>query len=163
MRTLSATALRALLHSETSGFFPLLLELDHDSLSSPIRIVNNNANLTFGGNVYTAFPFRFDFPDETEEGMANARLTVCNVDRTMVEIIRNLPGRPTVTAVAAFYFDEGSPVFEQVAAWEFVLANVTYDKSIVSGELIYEDRLGINVPAHHMTPFLFPGITGMAR
>lgn len=163
MRTLSATALRALAHSETSGLFPFLLEIDHSSLAAPIRIVNNNANLTYGGNVYTAFPFRFDMPDENEDGMANARLTVCNVDRTMVETIRNLTGRPTVSVVAAFYFNEGSPVFEQVAAWEFVLANVVYNKSTVSGELIYEDRLSVNVPAHHMTANYFPGVTGMVR
>jgi len=163
MRTLSASAIRAILHSETSAMFPLLIAISHSSLVSPIRIVNNNADMTYGGNVYTAFPFRFDPPDETDDGMTNARLTVCNVDRTMVETIRALPGRPTVSVIASFYYEEGTPVFEAVAAWEFVLSNVSYDKSIVSGELIYEDRLSVNVPVHHMTAFLFPGVAGMAK
>lgn len=158
MRAMSAAALKAMFQSDTSAMFPVLIEIDHDSLASPLRLVCNNADLTYGGNVYTAFPFRFDPPDETDDQIANARLTICNVDRSIVDIIRNLPSRATVSAIAAFYFDEGSLVFEPLASWEFSLANVTYNKSTVSGDLIYEDRLGVNVPALHMTPFLFPGV-----
>lgn len=158
MRSMSANALKALLHSETSAALPILIEISHASLATPLRFVNNNADLVYQGNAYIAFPFRFDPPDETEDGIANARLTICNVDRVIGETIRNLSSRPTVRAVAAFYYTEGTFEFEPIASWEFAIANVIYNKSTVSGTLIYEDRLSVNVPVLHFTPFLFPGV-----
>lgn len=157
-RSLSAAARAALYAQETAGLFPVLLEISHPDLAETIRVVDNSVDLVYLGNTYKAYPFRFDPPDETADNKAGAKLTIDNIDRSIVLAVRSISSRAKVKAVATFYNDQGVTVFDPLASWEFELANVTYDAFSVSGDLIYEDRLGIRIPALEFTPQDFPGV-----
>jgi hypothetical protein len=154
MRSLSAAALRAVFHSETTAIYCDLITISDGS--STIYLTNNNVNLIYEGNTYSAFPFRVDQPDETDDAVANAKLTICNADRTLVSLIRGLTSRPAVTLVSAFYYENGT--YEKVPQYEFLLSDITYNKGTITANLIYDDRLSINVPALHFSPFYFPGV-----
>jgi len=160
-RTLSSSARAALFAQQASAVFPILIEITHgvDGYANPLRIVNNTVDLTYDGNVYTAFPFSFDPPDQKEDGsIANARLSICAVDQQIAAVLRSTSTAPTVRAVAMFWDDgSGSVVFEEVASWNFTLRNVTGSVDVITADLIYEDRLDNAVPAGEFNSH-FPGI-----
>lgn len=161
-RAISATA-RAALYSQDGGYsLPVLLEITHgvDGYDNPLRIVNNNVDLTYGGNVYIAFPFRFDPPDVKDSGeIANGRITICAVDQQIAAIIRSTSTPPTMRAVATFYSDaSGALVFEQMAAWDFTLRNVSGNMDTISADLIYEEVLDMEFPLDEFRPTSHPGL-----
>ena len=162
MRTIPAWIKSALFDQETSGVVTALLEITHgvSGYDNPLRICNNTQNLTFDGNVYTAFPFKFDPPDQKTDGsIANARLTICAVDQQIAGILRQTETPPTVRAIATFWLDEtGSVQFEEIASWPLTLRNVSGDSMTIQGELVYEDRLDNQVPAGEFRPSHFPGL-----
>ena len=160
-RALSSTA-RAALYAQESGFaLPVLLEITHgvSGFANPLRIVNNEVDLTFGGYVYSAFPFRFDPPDQREDGaIQNARITICAIDQQIAAILRSTATPPTVRAVATFWSDESGTVFEQIAAWDMTLRNVSGNAETITADLIYEDRLDNEAPVDEFRPTTFPGV-----
>jgi len=161
MRSISATAMAAFYAAQTGAVLPVLLEITHDvtGYPNPLRIANNTVDLTYGGNTYTAFPFKYDPPDQREDGStANARLTICAVDQTIPALLRLAVGAATVQATATFWNDEsGSVLFEELASWSFTLRNVSGAADIVTADLIYEDRLDNAVPAGEFNSH-WPGI-----
>lgn len=161
MRSIPAQA-RASLNAESGGYsLPVLMEITHgvSGYPNPLRIVNNTVSLTYDGNEYLPYPFRFDPPDVLESGqVANARLTISAVDQQIAAIIRSTSVPPTVRAIAMYYSDEtGSTVFEPIAAWDHILRKVSGNDESISAELIYEDRLDNEVPGDEFRPTTFPG------
>ncbi|MBL8967960.1 MAG: DUF1833 family protein [Spirochaetaceae bacterium] len=160
-RAISSTA-RAALYAQEAGFaLPVLLEITHGvaGVANPLRIANNETDLTFGGQTYLAFPFRFDPPDQREDGsIQNARLTICAVDQQIAAVLRSTQSPPSVRAVATFWSDEGGMVFEQVAAWDMTLRNVSGNAEQITADLIYEERLDNEAPADEFRPTTFPGV-----
>mgnify|MGYP005858877695 CR=1 FL=1 len=158
MRTLSAAARAALMAESTSSVFCILIELDHPTFADPIRLVNNNEDLVYGGETYIAYPFRLDPPDEKQDQISNAKITIDNIDRGILAVLREEADPFTIRTKAMFYNDDSSPLFEPLAEWEFTLANASYDAKVITGDLVYEDRLQNRIPALSFTPFDFPGV-----
>lgn len=160
-RNVSATARAALYAQQTGAAFPILIEITHGvaGYDNPLRLVNNTVNLTYGGHVYLAFPFKFDPPDQKDDGsIANGKLSICAVDQQIAAILRSTQTAPTVRSIATFWDDEtGTVVFEEVASWEFTLRNVSGAVDVISADLIYEDRLDNAVPGCEFNSH-FPGI-----
>ncbi len=158
-RIISLSARRAMFAQSSSGVFPILIKIEHASLPEPLRFVNNTEDLSYGGYVYHACPFRFDPPDETEDKITNARITIDAIDQTIVAAIRGMTTPATLTGVAMYWNNEGTPIFEPLVEWAFTLRDVEYDAFSVSGTLIYEDRLDIMIPYREMTPQDVPGVS----
>ncbi len=49
---------------DTDEVFLALLTIAHADISPSIRVVNNTENITSNGNLFTAFPFDIQLPDE---------------------------------------------------------------------------------------------------
>lgn len=158
MRTISAAATKALMDESTSSAFPLLLEITHPSLGTPIRVTNNGVDLVYDANTYTAYPFRIDLPDEDNNKISNARITIDNIDRSLMAIIRGSGESLAIKTIATFYNNDSGTLFEPLAQWEFRLDNVVYNIDTITAELVYEDRMNNRLPAMSFTPFSFPGI-----
>lgn len=161
MRTVSAQA-RAAFYAQSSGYsLPILLEITHgvSGIANPLLIVNNTVNLTYNSKVYSAFPFKFDPPNVSNSGeLSNAKLSICAVDQQIAYILRSTSTPPTIKAVAMFFNNEGSMIFEPIASWEFILRNVQGTADIISADLIYEDRLDYEFPVGEFRPTDFPGL-----
>lgn len=74
----------------------ILLTITHDDLAEPLRFVRNHVDIVSRGATFTAFPFEFAAPGEAEQGPANARIVIDNIDRRIVETIRALTTPPSV-------------------------------------------------------------------
>lgn len=156
MRTLSLAARQAIFARETGEAFILLLVLSHPSLSPPIRVCNNSADLVSGGDTYQKFPFELNIPPDTEEAPPTVRLAIANADRAIVEAVRSLAGE-AITATLSVVM-ASSPDSIEAGPFSFSIRDVSYDAAIVEGTLMFEDVLNEPFPADSFTPGRFPGV-----
>lgn len=77
---------RSTINSTSAREAPLLLlEISHTGLTTPIRVVNDVQDLVSNGNTYTALPFRARLPDDLEQGLPRAELSVDNIGKELVQ------------------------------------------------------------------------------
>lgn len=154
-RSLSTVAKIAIFSQETAEVFLLLLTIAHPNLSPPIRVVNNQQDITSGGDTYTAFPFEITLPDEKEESIPWMRLAIDNVDKQIVQAMRSLTSPPTITLTVVL---ASQPDTVEVSFTGFVLRDVTHNALVVEGSLMLEDVLNEAYSQHSFTPNLYAGL-----
>lgn len=153
-RNLSTAATASANAQFTDEVWLTLLTINSPELETPLRFVNNNVSVTSRGNVYLAFPFDIDFPGQDEESPGEARLSIDNIDRMIVNFVRTISTPPTVTieVVLASSLDTVEASFSNMT-----LRNVSYDAKAVTGLLRFEDIV-IEPVTYAMTPERFPGM-----
>lgn len=75
-------AFREVINRTSAPEAPLtLLEISHADLATPVRVVNDNQDITSNGETFTALAFRPVFPDDFEKQIPRAQLSVDNVGK----------------------------------------------------------------------------------
>ncbi|CAB5220427.1 Domain of unknown function DUF1833 [uncultured Caudovirales phage] len=154
MRSLSSRALSSAFAAQTDEVWLVLLTITHATLSTPLRFVNDYQSLTSRGNVYLAFPFEVEFPEQDPDSAGEARLTIDNIDRQIVNTIRAISSPPEVKLEIIL---ASQPDTVEAEFSGLVLRNVAYDALKVSGTLRFEDIMTEPVSLQ-MTPARFPGM-----
>ena len=152
-RTFSTAATISLNEQATDEVWLTLLTITSPELQAPLRFVNNNSSISSRGNVYLAFPFDVEFPGQDEENPGEARLVLDNIDRSIVNFIREISTPPNVTIEVIL---ASSPDTVEASFSNMTLRNVTYDAKTVSGLLKFEDIV-VEPVTVAMTPERFPG------
>lgn len=124
----------------------LLLEINHTDLGTPVRVVNDNQDLTSNGDIYTALAFRATLPDDLSQGQPRAQLSIDNVGRNLTQWIEASGGAEGAT-VRMMQVRRSDP---DVIEWEVTmdLTDVSMDINEVSGTLSFTnllDRPGITL------------------
>lgn len=133
-RTISANARSQIQATETQDVILVVLDINHSSLANPIRVVNNNQNIVYNGNTYLASSFRFTPPAQEEGELRRATLSISNVDRSLITLVRSITTSPTVTANVVFV---GATVEREAGPWDFDLFDVSYNAETITGTLVY--------------------------
>lgn len=154
-RSITGAALQSLFSQDTAEVWLVLLDIDHSTLPTPIRVVNDTKNITSNGNVYTAFPFDISIPADIGERLANVKLTISNVTRTLIQTLRTIEDSPTVDMNLVLASD---PDNIQAGPFEMRLHDVTYDTLSITGTLGFEDILNEPFPADTYRPANFPSV-----
>lgn len=154
-RTLSGAFVNAAMAQQTEEVMLLLLTIDHDDFSTPIRVVNNTEDVTSNGNSFVAYPFEIDIPGDTADTPPRVRLRIDNVDRQIVQAVRDIASPPTMKLEVILASD---PDTIEISFDNLKLKNVTYDVFAVEGELAWEDILNNPYPYHTFTPSSNPGL-----
>ena len=156
-RALSTAMKAAVTAAQTSAVALAILEIDHSDLGSPIRVVNNNDDITSNGNVYSKFPFLISLPDDDHDQLSNVTLQIDNVDRQIVTAIRTMSNgeRPTV---AFSIILSASPDTIEAGPFNFSVQQTSADAFSVYAQLAFEDILNMRFPSHKITPQTVPGI-----
>lgn len=154
-RSLSTTFRNALMAQETVQVYLILLEIDDDSLVNPIRVVNNYASVSSGGNTYTAFPFSINLPDDTGDELPDVKLTIDNCARELTAAVRAITGIPTLNLSVVL---ASSPDTIEVGPLPFSMRDIVVGAATITATLIGEDILNQKYPKDSMTPQLFPGL-----
>ena len=157
-RTLSNAALTSMHAQETGQTWLVLVTISATSLPQPLRVVNNNEDITSRGNLYQAFPFDIILPGQDPDGTPKAILRFDNVDRTAIAAIRSVTAAPTVTLEVIL---ASAPDTVEISFGGMSLRNVTYNAMSIEGELHVEPLLGEPITLN-MTPSRFPGLFGIA-
>lgn len=128
----SATLKAAAFAEATGEVWLVLITLDHADLAEPLRFVNDNQNITSGGNEFLAFPFVFEEPDQGEGAGGLARIRIDNVDRQIAQTIRELQTAPDVTVQIVLASD---PDTVERELGNLKLVSASWDRLEVSGDL----------------------------
>jgi len=158
----SPIALREIYRLETIAMFPALIKISYtvDSVPGQMRIVNNTEDMVFQGETFSAASFKYTAPKHTEKKVGNGTLSISCANQKVIEIIRSIPVgyRAQAEVVAAFYYDEGTAVFEGLEEWKFSLTKVTWDEIVATWQMEYDNRMSLLVPCDKMTAQKCPGI-----
>lgn len=153
-RTLSNRAIASGNAQQTDEVWLVLLTISHPELPEPIRVVNNNENITSRGQEYISFPFEIDLPGEDPDMPSKARLRIDNIDRRIVNIIRSISSPPSITLEVILAAD---PSTVEIGFEGLVMREVEYDAQAISGDLVYESIFTEPITST-MTPSRFPGL-----
>ncbi len=140
---------------EAEEVFLILLTINESSLSSPIRVVNNNENITSNGNIFIGYPFDIQLPDSFQDAPPRAKLTIDNVSREIGTAIRLISGAPTVQIDIIM---ASAPDVIEKRLTPFTLRNVKWDSARVTGDLVLEYMETEPFPAGQFSPAYFPGL-----
>lgn len=154
-RSVSSTFRAAAFAQETDQIYLLLLTIDHADLAAPIRVVNNYADVVSSGDTYTGMPFEITLPPDNDESLSSAQLSIQNVDRQIVQAVRDIDSAPTVTLSVVL---AASPNTIEAGPYEMTLRDVSYDALVVTGSLSVEDMMNEPYPGDFFTPGEFPGL-----
>lgn len=102
---------------------------------------------------YYAFPFEITLPNNVEDQISTARLSITNIDRTLVNSIRDqtVPIKVSIDVVLASTFEL------MVSYRDFLWRQLSYDSMTISGTLTLEDFLNEQL-GHIMTSRDYPGL-----
>jgi hypothetical protein len=134
----------------------LLLEINHPDLPQPIRVVNDNQNITHLTNTYTAMAFSVKLPDEREQGLPRAEISIDNIGRELTDWL-DLSGGGQGSTVRFMHIKRSMP---DLIEWEATLDlfNVSQTTQVVSGTLGYQDVLNLPAVAVTYIPSSHPGL-----
>ena len=157
-RPVSAAGMRELFAQNSGHVLLALVAFRHDDLSEPVRIVNDMQSLTYGGNNYIGLPFQLTLPTDTEDEIPAIQMTVDNVDRQLVELLRT-PESPPGVDIEVVRVDEAGTVTSELGPLDFSLldAKITAAKvTLKIGYLI--DVLNEPATGQIFNPSLAPGL-----
>ncbi len=153
--TLSTAAKTAAFSQDTGEAFLILLTIDHADFTVPIRVVNNTEDVTSNGEVYVAFPFSLTLPDEDENREVTAKLTIDNVSREITQALRLIGSPPTIDVSV---IRAAAPNTLEISLPTFIMRDVVWDVTTVSGELVLGDITTEPYPQLSFTPGQFAGL-----
>ncbi len=134
----------------------LLLEINHDGLAVPIRVVADNQDLTHNAHVFTAMDFRATLPDDLESGSPRAQLSIDNVGRELTQWLEETAGGKGATVRMIQVLRSDPDTIEGDVTLD--LTNLQVNALEVSGSLGFQDIL--NQPSIPLTyrPDVAPGL-----
>ena len=158
MRTLSTTAIRAMLAERTGEVALTLLRIfpfgDTDPANA-YRLVNNSEDVTSDSLLYTAFGFDLTLPEENGESLPSVNLVIDNVGQELASpMLANTD--PLTVELEIVLASEPNTVL--AGPWQFTAANTTVSALTIALELRYEDVLNEAFPCVRMTPQNFPSL-----
>lgn len=154
-RPLSTAALQAAMAQNTNEAFILLVTFVHAPTLETYRCCLNTEDITSNGNVFTATYFEITLPEDGDRAPAGCQITVDNVDRRLVGLLRKItePLQVTVQVVLA-----SQPNVIEMEFTDLVLREAQWDEYKISGMLASEDPLNQVFPGHLYDQKSFPGI-----
>lgn len=158
MRSLSSRALQALAAEYTEEVFLHLLEINHDQLAAPIRVVNNFEDIISNGDTYIAFPFDISLPEDSDT-LPQVVLTIDNVDRSITEALRPIATPPTISLILVL---ANTPDVVEAGPITFQLRSIDFDLHQVTGTLMPKDVLNAPFPYQTFSPSSHPSLFKVA-
>ena len=154
-RPVSLTLRQAVNAQETGEIFIVLLTISHEELEEPLYFSLDAVNTVSRGNPYLALPFNLTPPEESQDRPPAAKLSLDNIDRQLVALLRSISTPLTVKFEVVLV----SAPDTVEAVWDgFELRNVTYNALTIQGDLTLESFLQEPFPAGTFSPAYFPGL-----
>jgi len=155
-RNYSTTANKKINATSATELPLVLLEIDHPDLATPVRVVQDNQDITSNADVYTALAFNISMPDDLSSGQPRARLALGNVGRELVQWLESSGGGRGATC----HIMQVLRSVPNTVEWEVTmnLNNVQMNMLQVTGELTFDDILNLPAVPKMYTPTVAPGL-----
>lgn len=161
MHPLSIAAVLAKNSISDTGVWLILLDvlIGGDTL----RLVYNNENITWGGRVYTAFPFEMDVVNEDAQGeLPTLNIRVSNVTRALQYYISAsngcVGGSVTLRVLHSNHLDQEEPEVEEVWAITKVVSNAQWVTFTLGADYPTTSRRPLNRFLKNFCPFEYKGV-----
>jgi hypothetical protein len=136
------------------------------SLSEPVRLSTDNADsfvvesqtvrgTTSRGNNYIFLPMDITLPDDSDESISAAKISMCNVDRSILETVRSIQSSPDVLMEVVL---ASQPDTVEATYTGFTFTGVEGDAMTVSGALSLGSFYNEPFPGRTVLPSNFPGL-----
>lgn len=169
LTTMSPEAIRAVFSPEADSDLYFLLTIYDPSNPNTIvarlsdgftqRISETNDDVVYGvvsrGNNFIFLPMEITLPSEDQAQAPRCSLTLHDVTRYLIPIIRTLNGPPSIKLELVL---SKTPDVVEASFSEFYLNGITYNADTVTAELSMIDYEREPFPMHSFTPLLFPGM-----
>lgn len=151
-RSISLSSLQALMKQEPDEQFLELITVDHDDMSSPLRKVNDKADITSNGDLYEAFPFFIELPTDEEDRISEVQLIIIVLDQVIQTELRALSTSPSVVLQV---ITRSSPNTVEAGPFDFTITRVEFDGPLATftlgfNRILFEDTFpkGVFGPAN---------------
>jgi hypothetical protein len=142
--------------AQRTGECPLvLLTIAHADLPGALRVTSDRVATVSRGQTFQPYPFAATLPDDVSGQAPSCSLTIDNVQRDVVQILRQVSTPPTVTIEVVLASD---PDRVQKGPYELSLRRAQWNALTVTGELGYEALLDEAAASERFTPNLFPAL-----
>lgn len=152
--TLSQQAIEAMMAAQTDAVVLVVVDITHPELAQPLRLVRNTQQIVRNGNVYLPFAFELDLPSDNDD-MPQVQFRFDNVEREIVDAIRECPSPPTFTLAVIL---ASNPNYTEAGPYVMTMVEADYNAREVTGTLAFEDVLNEPYPGLSITPANFPGM-----
>jgi hypothetical protein len=123
---------RALAAQETSEGALILLSVDHPSFDAPFRVVRNEVAVTSRGDVFHPYPVDVLLPDDIDDAAPSAPITLDNVSRDLIGVLRGLDSSPTFLIEIVKISD---PDYVELSFGTFTALSADYDAMTISSTI----------------------------
>jgi hypothetical protein len=120
---------RALAAQETAEGCFILLTINHADFDAPFRAVRNEMAVTSRGNVFNPFPIDVMLPDDLDDAAPSAPISIDNVSRELIGVLRGLDSSPTFLIEIVKISD---PDTVEVSFGEFTATSADYDAMTIT-------------------------------
>lgn len=134
----------------------VLIEINHEDLDQPVRVVNDMTDVTSNGDLYVAYPFRCVLPDDYENQLPKAQIVVDNVGRDLMYWIETTGGGQNSTCTFKQILRSNPDVVE----WEITMSlfNVQVTMQNITAELGFENLFSKPAITRRYRPDTAPGL-----
>lgn len=164
-RALSSGMLAAIFSQETEEVPVCLLTITHETLSEPVYVSSNPTDrisddpliysTTSRGNEYLFLPFDFVMPEDRADGAPRVQLTIENIDRTLVNMLRSISTPATINVEIVL---ASSPDIVEVALPALQMGTAQIGDKAITVDLIADSLINEPFPAGQFTPGTFSGL-----
>lgn len=167
LASLSPAALQAMFGQSSGESLIVLLTITGAGIVTPIRLADSYLTrlsetadeVLYGvvsrGAQFIFLPFNLSLPTEEQQAAPRCSLTMYDVTRKLIPLIRQLTSAPTVLIELVL---TSSPDTVEASFPRFLLGGISYDANTISGELTVESLDTEPFPQHTFTPAYFPGM-----
>jgi hypothetical protein len=155
MRTTSRALRETIFAQETDDVVTILLTINHPSITEPIRVCLDNANIVSRGDTYVSFPFSLVLPDDTNDNPPAATIEISNVDKQITDALQTITSPPTLLMEIIRVAD---PDVVEISLPEFTMTQVKIDVMTIQASLAIENMAIEPYPSAQFTPSGFPGL-----
>lgn len=134
----------------------ILIEINHEDLLEPVRVVNDMQDIESNGETYFAYPFNCVLPDDYENQLPKAKIVIDNVGRELMYWIETTGGGQNSTCTFKQILRSNPDLIE----WEITMAlfNVQVTMQSVSAELGFENLFNKPAISRRYQPSTAPGL-----
>ena len=134
----------------------ILIEIDHEALTQPVRVVNDMTDVTSNGDLYIAYPFKCVLPDDYENQLPKAQIVIDNVGRDLMYWIETTGGGQNSSCTFKQILRSAPDLIE----WQVTmnLYNVQVTMESVTAELGFENLFNKPAISRRYRPDTAPGL-----
>ena len=150
---------KAIYDQNCSKVFCNLMKIEHESLESPLRFVDNTQGVAFGGAAYEPRGFDFTPPAPGAEDAA-ATISIDDVDRTLARVFQTIEGGCAVLSICLIRADEPEVVIDGPYRYKVTGFRTISSTGKASLSLSRLMPLDANASGTKYTAMTFPGLFG---